>query len=161
MNWYAIYTKQKKEDFVAGSLAAAGIEVYYPKFRGKKFLQGCWRELLTPLFPCYLFARLQPERHSWMIKYTRGVRKLVGCPEPWPVPDDIIDLIKSREENGAIVIKQDFKAGDAVFISEGPLKGLQGIFEKELKGSDRAVLLLTAIEYQAKLVVEKSFLAAA
>lgn len=161
MIWYAIYTKPKKEDFVAGSLAAAGIEVYNPKLRGSRFMQGRWHEILTPLFPCYLFARLQPEMHTWMIKYTRGVRRLVGDPEPWPVSDDIIGFIRSREEDGAIRIRQDFKAGDLVCISEGPLKGIKGIFEKELKGSDRAVLLLTAIEYQASLVIEKSFLAVA
>ena len=31
-----------------------------------------------------------------------------------------------------------------------------GIFEREVKGSDRITILLTAIEYQGRLVVDKN-----
>lgn len=161
MNWYAVYTKPKQEAFVANSLAAANLEVFNPKLSSNKFLNGKWKELLTSLFPCYIFVRIDPESHAWMLKYTRGVRNLVGSPEPWPVSEDIIEFLKAAEEDGAIRIKQDFKAGDTVFISAGPLKGIKGIFKKEVKGSDRVMLLLTALEYQASLVVDKAFLAIA
>ena len=35
MQWYAVYTKPKSEDAVAGSLENAGIEVFNPRLKQK------------------------------------------------------------------------------------------------------------------------------
>jgi len=94
-----------------------------------------------------------------MIKYTRGVKRVVGGDFPWPVSDEVIDLIRNQEEDGIIAIKPpQLKYGDSVAINDGPLAGLKGIFEKELSGQERVVLLLSAVEYQARVVVDKAFL---
>ncbi|MDP2279715.1 MAG: hypothetical protein Q8K51_16010, partial [Nitrospirota bacterium] len=78
------------------------------------------------------------------------------------VSDEIIDMIRTQEEDGIITIKPpDLKRGDRVTIKGGPLQGLNGIFEKEISGQERVILLLTAIEYQARVVIDKAFLAMA
>ena len=159
MQWYSVYTKPKREDTVAGSLENAGIEVFNPRLKQKKYLQGAYRNKISPLFPCYVFVKFEPETTSHMIKYTRGVRRIVGGDIPWPVSDEIIDLIRNQEEDGIVTIKPpQFKYGDSVAINDGPLSGLKGIFEKELNGQERVVLLLSSIEYQARAVVDKAFL---
>lgn len=159
MQWYAVYTKPKSEDAVAGSLENAGIEVFNPRLKQKKYVQGAYRNKINPLFPCYLFVKFEPETTSHMIKYTRGVRRIVGGDLPWPVSDEIIDVIRDQEEDGIVTIKPpQFKYGDSVAINDGPLAGLKGIFEKELNGQERVVLLLSAIEYQARVVVDNAFL---
>lgn len=159
MHWYAVYTKPKQENTVADSLQNAGIEVFNPKLKQRKYLHGVYRDMIGPFFPCYIFARFEPITFSWMIRYTRGVRKIVGGDSPWPVSDEVIDLIKSHGEDGIITIKPpDLRCGDKVTIKDGPLQGLIGIFEKEIGGEERIVLLLTAIEYQARVVIEKSLL---
>ncbi len=159
MQWYAVYTKPRYEDIVSGSLRNAGLEVFNPKLKQRKYLNNAYRDITGSLFPCYIFVRFEPMTFSWMIKYTRGVRKIVGGEMPWPVSDEIIDLIKSQEENGLISIKPpEFKRGDSVIIKDGPFQGLSGVFEREISGEERVVLLLTAIEYQARVVLEKSFL---
>ena len=38
---------------------------------------------------------------------------------------------------------------------DGPLKSLFGIFERETKDEDRAALLLTAVNYQCRVVIER------
>ena len=159
MHWYAVYTKPKREDTVADSLQNAGIEIFNPKLKQRKYLHGVYRDMIGPLFPCYIFARFEPITFSWMIRYTRGVRKIVGGDSPWPVSDEVIDLIKSHGEDGIITIKPpELRCGDRVTIKDGPLQGLIGIFEKEMDGEERIVLLLTAIEYQARVIIEKSLL---
>ena len=162
MQWYAVYTKPKREDAVAGSLENAGIEVFNPRLKQKKYMQGAYRNKISPLFPCYVFVKFEPETTAHMIKYTRGVKRVVGGDFPWPVSDEVIDLIRNQEEDGIIAIKPpDLKYGDSVAINDGPLSGLRGIFEKELSGQERVVLLLSSIEYQARVVVERAFLSKA
>lgn len=159
MQWYAVYTKPKREGDVAYSLENAGLEVFNPMLKQKKYLQGAYRDIIGPLFPCYIFVRFEPTTASHMIKYTRGVRRIVGGDSPWPVSDEIIDLIRSHEEDGIITIKPpELRQGDKVTIKDGPLQGLTGIFEKDINGQERIVLLLTAIEYQARVIIEKAFL---
>ncbi len=158
MNWFAIYTKARKEDLVSYKLREAGIETYVPKLRITKYVKKRYCEVIEPLFPCYLFAKFEPITHLWMIRYTRGVRKVVGDKEgrPWPVGKEIIDFIRSNEKDGYIRMgSDDAKEGDTVEIIEGPLKGLKGIFKQRLSGKERVVILLSAIEYQAKVVIDR------
>jgi hypothetical protein len=54
MNWYAINTKAGREDSVAGRMREAGIEVYSPKLKARKYLRGRFTDVVEPLFPCYL-----------------------------------------------------------------------------------------------------------
>ena len=160
MNWYAIYTKPKAEDIVSERLKQTGIEVYHPKLRVKKYIGKQYRKVIEPLFPCYTFGRFEPATHLWMITYTRGVKKVVGGMDgPWPVAEEVIDFLRSREKEGIVTIGCDeIKEGDTVKIAEGPFSGLTGIFQKTLKGSERVVLLLKAIEYQASVIVERASL---
>lgn len=158
--WYAINTKPRQEDRVAGNLAAGNIEVFSPKLKRKRLLRGKYQVAVEALFPSYIFSRFDAERQYNLVKYTRGVRSLVGPPgSPWPVGDEIISLISSRlGEDGFINIRSDFSEGDEVLITEGPLKGLMGILKKELPGRDRVIILLNAIEYQLNVEMEKEFL---
>jgi transcriptional antiterminator RfaH len=160
MNWYVIYTKPKKEDMVSEMLRHGGIEVYNPKLRLIKYAKGRYREVVEPLFPCYIFARFAPETHLWMISYTRGVRRAVGGENGlWHVAEDIIDFIRSREQDGFITSRSmDIREGDKVKVTDGPFAGLTGIFERQMTGSERVVLLLAAVEYQARVFVDRASL---
>lgn len=160
MNWYAIYTKPKAEEFVSEKLTRAGIEVYNPKLRIKKYLRNQYREIIESLFPSYIFGRFEAEKYLWMITYTRGVKKVVGYKnEPWPVAEDIINFIREHEQDGFVRIQcEELKEDDTVRITEGPLAGLTGVFKNIIKGTERVVLLLNAIEYQARVIVERASL---
>jgi transcription antitermination factor NusG len=76
---------------------------------------------------------------------------------PTPLEDQVIDIIRERiDEHGFVKANDELKPGDKVVISAGPLRNLVGIFEREVKGSDRITILLTAIEYQGRLVVDRN-----
>ena len=160
MNWYAIYTKPKAEDSVSQQLMHAGIEVYNPKLTVKKYARNKYRDVIESLFPCYIFGKFEPQKHAWMINYTRGVRKVVGSVHnPWPVSDEIIECIRHSEKDGFITVnKEEIKCGDILRIADGPLAGLTGIFKNFIKGSERVLLLLNAIGYQARAIVERASL---
>ena len=160
MRWYAIYTKPGMEDLVCARLRQHDILIFSPKLKTNKYDGRKYREVAEPLFPCYLFGRFECDKHLWMINYTRGVKKVVGgSGGPWPVAEEVIDLIRSHEKEGFVTVKrEEIFAGDRVKIAEGPFAGFTGIFEKPMKGSERVVLLLNEIEYQARVVVERAAL---
>ena len=43
-------------------------------------------------------------------------------------------------------------------IKDGPWKALEGIVERDVKPSERVMLLLTAIDFQGRLTIESDWL---
>ena len=159
--WYAVYTKPKKEDSVAFSLQNIGLEVLNPKIKFRKFKRNRLTDVIEPLFPCYLFANFDKDKYAHLITYTRGVRYVVGKKNPLVVQDEVVNVIKDGiEDNNIIVIKPStFKNGDKVLIKDGPFKDFYGIFEKEIKGHERVMILLETI--QCRVELDSYFLAIA
>lgn len=159
--WHAVYTKPKKEDSVAFLLQNIGLEVLNPKIKFRKFKRNKLTDVIEPLFPCYLFAYFDKDKYSHLITYTRGVRYIVGKKSPVVVHDEVINVIKDGiEDNDLIVIKPStFKNGDKVLIKDGPFKDFHGIFEKEIKGHERVMILLETM--QCRVELDSYFLAVA
>jgi transcription elongation factor/antiterminator RfaH len=165
VNWYSVYTKPRQEDIICKRLLDfEDIEVFNPKIKTKRYLRGRLREVIEELFPCYIFLMFDLDKYYHMIKYTRGVRRIVGdrSGNPYNVDIRIIEYIKSKVKDGYITIEPpEFSPGEKVVIKEGPLEGLVGIFQKNIKASERVMILLNTLEYQAKMEIEKGFLAKA
>lgn len=153
MNWYAIYTKPRHEQPVASRLQDIGIEVLNPQLKSKKYKYNRLTEVTEPLFPCYLFAHFRKNAYSHLISYTRGVRYLLGKADPIAVNDEIIKTIRDRMTDGHTISVETrkFSEGDRVMISNGPFRNFHGIFESEIKGSERVLILLDAIYYRLEL----------
>ena len=87
------------------------------------------------------------------------MKRIIGNQEgPIPVPEEIIQQIKKREINGYIELEKYGgipEIGDEIEIMEGPMKGLRGVFRKELTDKERVVILLSYISYQGQLIIEK------
>ncbi len=159
--WHVIYTKPKREDSIAIRLRKIGIEVLNPKLKSRKYKNSQFLDVVEPLFPCYIFAKFEADKYSHLITYTRGVRYIVGKNNPIPVFDEVINAIKDNMgENGLIVIKPpDLKHGDKVIIKDGPFRDFYGIFERETRGPERVVILLSSLNCRIEL--DTCFLAVA
>jgi len=151
-NWYAVYTKPRSEEHVASLLSLAGIETLSPKMAQKKFFGMRISETVEALFPCYIFASFDPYCGVRIVKYTRGVRYIVGGHAPVPLPEEIIETIRRRMSDGVIRVEPEpLKPGDEVVINAGPLKGFYGIFARYTRPSERALILLRAINSKLEL----------
>lgn len=157
MNWYAVYTKAKAEDPVCRLLNNAGIETLNPRIKIKKFIRKKYIYVIEQLFPSYIFALFDSEKYAHMIHFTRGVRYIVGKDTPLVVHEEIIDAIKARMEGDLVIIKPEkFEKGERVLIKEGPFKDFYGIFEREIPGRERAMILLDALH--CKIDIESAAL---
>jgi len=75
---------------------------------------------------------------------------------PAPIDDEVIALLRSRVgDDGFLSVGEALKSGDKVKINDGPWKALVGVIERDLKPSERILILLTTIRYQGRLTIER------
>ena len=156
MFWYAVKCKPHQERLAELHLKRAGIVTLYPQIKEPKIVRRRRQVCINALFPGYLFAQFNVERDYRTVIYCRGVRDVVSFgANPAVVDEEMIQAIKDRLCNGYAIIREAaFRPGQVVRIQEGPLRGMEAVFEMQIPGYQRAVLLLRAISYQAKVVVD-------
>jgi transcriptional antiterminator RfaH len=161
MKWYAVNTKPRQETLADMNLRRLSVETLYPQIKRGRFSRQGRKMALEPLFPGYIFVRIDLVSQYRAVNYAMGVRRLVCFgPNPVVVEDEIIHSIQSRLEDGCVFVKDSpFTPGDRVRIQGGPLQGLEAVFEREMNGQQRAVLLLKALSFQARVVVDIEYVA--
>ncbi|MBI5591067.1 MAG: hypothetical protein HY881_11355 [Deltaproteobacteria bacterium] len=161
--WYCIHIKPTKEDAVCQLLKdLPEVETFCPKIQKRGYLRSKPRLVVENLFPHYVFINFDAPRYAQTIRYTRGVRRMVGdhTGHPWTVDNSIIDFIRSRIEHGFVGLEAPrFCTGDPIRIEEGPLAGLQGIFLEEMNATERVIVLLNTIESQTRIQIDKRMIA--
>jgi transcriptional antiterminator RfaH len=100
-----------------------------------------------PLFPNYLFAKLDINLHYYKVKWTRGVNKILGSGvEPIPISEKVIQTIKERMGKDNLVKLEDgLEEGNVVQFTSGPFKDLMGVFDKKMSDGRRVRVLLSLI----------------
>lgn len=157
--WYVIHAKPQQEDRADSNLRAWQVETFAPKIRNRQYNKytGKTTYVIKPLFPGYIFARFRATELWHKVRFTRGVHSVVCMGgRPSAVDNEIIEMIKSQKgANGFIRTDKVLRPGDKVMISQGPLRNLIGIFEGRFKDDERVSILLTTVNYQSRVVIER------
>jgi transcription elongation factor/antiterminator RfaH len=160
-HWYAIHTHPKEEARANSNLQAWGVKTLSPLIRQprpRKFSDKV-SYLTKPLFPQYIFAHFVASRCLSRVWFTRGVHNIVHFGDSIaPVDDEAIAFIESQLDSDNIVRLGELQCGDKVRINQGPFQSLTGIFEKNIKGTDRVMLLLEAISYQGRILIDRELI---
>ncbi|MCP4220344.1 MAG: hypothetical protein GY765_37280 [bacterium] len=161
-NWFIVSTKPKQEFVAERSLKSLGAEVYLPLYQKKIKKNKEKIEVISPLFSGYLFAQFSVLDLYHKVRYTRGVKCVLGNKDGlWTINGAKIEDIKHREDNGVVALtrREDrFNSGDRITIDEGAFDGWEGVFYEELPDTERAVIMLTNVSYSSKLIVLKKYL---
>jgi transcriptional antiterminator RfaH len=162
LRWYVVYTHPKQEDRVVKNLRAWELETFSPRIKERRCGQyGGPTYVLKHLFPRYVFARFRVGRLLSKVHYTRGVNQVVRFGDtPAQVDDEIIQLLQTHvDEEGFVRLGEELKRGDRVVIKNGLFESFVGVFEHELKDTDRVSILLSTVSFQSRLVIEKDLVA--
>jgi len=153
--WYAVSTKPHHERRAELNLQQLDVETFNPRLKESKVIRRVRRVVTVPLFPGYLFAKLDLHNQFRAVSYAKGVRRIVAFGStPAKVDEELIEAIKGRLSSGEMITPaRVLRAGQTVKIQDGPLCGLNAVFEREMTGQQRAVLLLRTLAYQARVVV--------
>jgi transcriptional antiterminator RfaH len=113
-------------------------------------------EVLTPLFPRYVFIGMDQENAKWRsISGTRGVSYLLMADDycPAQVPISVLEELRAREISDGIVPIAGlitFAKGDKIRILEGSFKDQVAVFES-LDDKGRVQLLMSFLGREAKI----------
>jgi transcriptional antiterminator RfaH len=144
--WYVVQTQHRSEAQAARELASQAFEIFLPRYQ-KKCRHARKVTLVTaPLFPGYLFVRLDPGHQRWRsINGTRCVVRVIASQEgPIPVPDALIAMLRKRlDPQGFVVmsLRPDFAPGAAIRIRSGSFADAIGLFDG-FRDHDRVAVLL-------------------
>jgi len=154
-DWYLVRTKPGKERWVRDQLGSRLSEIFLPMLRARMPRWGRLAMSTAPLFPCYLFARMDLQNDYFTVKYLAGVSGLVSAgTDPIMVPEGIVTEIRARGVDDVVEIREDpFDSGQPVRVVEGPFRGFEAIFERYLSGAERVAILLNTIEKAGPRVV--------
>lgn len=146
--WYCVHTKPRAEALALQQLQRQGFHAFLPRTRVLRLRNGRRVRGVEPLFPRYLFLRVQPQIESLApVRSTRGVLGLVRFGERIAeVPTALVErLAGDADADGLIECAAGApRPGDRVRILEGPLLGLEAIYRSQ-DGASRAVILLTLL----------------
>jgi|SRR5581483_2541698 transcriptional antiterminator RfaH len=156
--WYVLQSKPKQEVRADANLRRWGLDTVTPLIREPRLSytaeQPAFR--ISPLFPGYLFARF-PLTLLAKVRLTRGVHNVVSFGEyATPIDDAIIELIRSRVGDDGCVRLMEPRPGDDVRVTHGPLRSMMGVFEKDLPGADRVLILLNVLGRQTRVQLART-----
>ena len=155
LSWYLVHTKPRQEDIALLNLERQGYTCYLPKLRIEKIRRRKAEVVIEPMFPRYLFVRLDlsGQGKSWTpIRSTLGVQQLIYFgSRAAQVDDRLIDLLRHREVESPT--ERMFKPGETVVITDGPFAGIEAIYQTA-DAERRAFILLEILSKPVSMHID-------
>jgi transcription antitermination factor NusG len=153
--WFAAYTISCHEKRVTEHCQVRDIESFLPVYQStRRWRNGCTVSLERPLFPGYVFVRVN-QQHRVRVLELPGVVSIVGnARQPAPLPDADIDALRNGVHSVNAEPHSYLQAGDRAKIRNGPLAGMTGILVRK-KNSLRVVLTLELIMKSISVEVDE------
>ncbi len=161
--WYVVHAQPHAESKAAFHLKQQGYSVFCPRY--VKVVRHARRrmEILAPLFPSYLFLRLDVARERWRsVNGTSGVVRLIMQGEsPQPVPRGVVEALRLQTgADGVMDWVPSFEIGQSVHVADGPFEGFVGTLER-LDAAGRVRVLLDLLGRSVSVALDLQALAPA
>ncbi|PYT60200.1 MAG: NusG-like protein [Acidobacteria bacterium] len=159
--WFAILVKTGTEKTATLFLENAGYKCFLPVARFISLGSDPTKECGVPLFPGYLFCRMDPH-HRLPVLMTPGVVQIVGAGEtPIPVKEQEVAALQRVGKSGIPIMPWPYlQVGHVARLDDGPLRGLTGMLIK-IKSGLKLVLPVSLLQRSVAVEVERSWLSGA
>jgi transcriptional antiterminator RfaH len=141
--WFVVYSKPRQEGCARFHLERRGIEVFAPRMLLPAYLER--RTRLVPLFPNYLFVRIDPAEQFYTALWSPGVSRFITSQRGTPasLDDAIVEFLRERADgDGVIAARADLAVGTQVEVTRGPFDGLMGIITRPPDARGRVRVLM-------------------
>jgi transcription antitermination factor NusG len=138
--------KANCEQVAAAAIKNRGFEEFLPAYQTRRRWSDRVREVNAPLFPGYVFARLDPNNRLPILTIPSVVEIVSVAKKPIPIPEVEIDAVQLVLQTGAHCGPWPLlKAGQMVRIERGPLAGLEGVL-LQIKNRYRLVISVSILQ---------------
>lgn len=157
--WYAVQVRLRYERLVAHILENKGFELFLPLHICRSKWSDGYVEVEEPVFPGYLFCKLDFSRRLMPLLTTPGFVRILGFGrQPCAVPEDEIERVRLIVDSGIAVHPSPVpKVGDLVRLHSGPLKGLEGTLIS-VKKRHRLVVSVSLLQRAVAVEVDEEYL---
>lgn len=134
--WIAVLVQMNCEKKTSTLLNKAGYETYIPTQQEIHQWSDRKKKVNRLIMPMVVFVRATVNEEKWL-RNQSYIYKLIALPGSneekrkfaTPIPDYQINRLKFVLDNAETDVKivSDFKVGNAVLVTYGPLKGLEGV----------------------------------
>ncbi len=131
LKWYILYTMPQHEKKIAKFLERRGWEFYLPLVKRKRQWSDRMKLVDFPLFPGYIFIRI-----DWftqripILEFPGAIQFVRADGSPAVMPDDQIENLKlfvAGAENPEASADASFPVGQRVRVNYGAFKGVLGV----------------------------------
>jgi transcription antitermination factor NusG len=155
--WYVIAVRARREAHISGILEQMGYEPYLPSYVAVKKYSDRVKKIEQPLFPGYLFIRLDIRYRLPILKLTDVIRFLGDERGPTPVVEAEIEAVsKSMASNLAWQPWPFLETGNEVTLITGPLCGVEGKLVS-LRGDSRLVIGISLLQRAIAIEVDRTW----
>ena len=156
--WYAAYTYPRHEKAVLKQLESKSIEAFLPVFLTENRWKDRRVQIQNPLFPGYVFTRINLSERSRVLAIPGVIRMLSFNGIPAPIDDSEIEAVRLCIERGATLEPYPFlEVGDRVRVRSGVLEGLEGLISR-CKDERRLIVPISLINQSVLLRLMFNFL---
>lgn len=151
--WYAVHVRSNFERLVASILQHKGIDYFLPSYKHQSRWSDRVKEQDRPLFPGYLFCKLEPN-HNFSVVSTRGVVSIVGIGKtPIPVEaNELAAIWRVTHSDVAVAPWSHLIEGEPVVVERGPLASMEGLLVRH-KSQHRLVISVTLLQRSVSVEV--------
>jgi len=133
--WFVAHTRPRAEKKLAEFCVEQGYEHRLPVYRSVKTYARKRVIFEKPLFPGYMFARVE-RRHRLTLVQNRYVANLLDIEDQEEFVGQLDAIYRALDARVEIQVCPEIKPGLQVRIKSGPLRGTEGWVESRAKLSD-------------------------
>ena len=156
--WFALRVRSNYERVTAVHLRDRGFDEFVPTYKTERQWSDRKKEFDLPLFPGYVFCRLNPDDRLPVLTIP-GTVGLVGFGKgPAAIPDQEIESIRKMIGAGLLVAPWPFlSVGQGVLIERGPLAGVEGVLQ-EIKKTYRLVVSIGLLQRSVSAEIDRTWI---
>jgi transcriptional antiterminator NusG len=155
-SWFALQTMPRSEKKIDHLLGQRGYECFTPTYRQKRKWSDRTVEIALPLFPTYVFCRLNPSMLG-KVMATRGVVRIIGFGgKPAEVATEEIESLQLLAQSN--FLREPWRylpEGTPVVVETGPLAGVHGIICSDENGR-QLIISVTLLQQSVAIQLDAS-----
>ena len=151
--WFAIYTRSRREKDLMRRLKTMGVSFYGPTVKKpQRSPSGRIRTSFMPLFPNYVFVYGDSDSRYQALE-TNCVSSCVPVVDGEALSGELRSLRRLIESDAPVTVEERLEPGDRVRVKSGPFRGVGGVIVGQ-RGRQRLIVSVSFLQQGASIEID-------